>query len=106
MLQSEGRYEVSVKLNSYSNPNLECANCRNGERGACDTRSINCDNVFSFCLMNIDSNSMECPPGSLSSTVNDDSAQIDFTAATVLGLPNPFILEGLSNILAVSCFIP
>lgn len=103
-LQSNGMYQVTVTLNSYSNPGNMCKFCRANTGGHCDSDRSGCDNIFFYCLLDINSTDEDCPQlGRLTSSENRNGIQINFTSPIVLGLPNPFTLSGLS-LLKVSYF--
>lgn len=59
------------------------------------TGTTRCDTLFTYCLQPIGSNTL-CVPQAVSETAFDDRP-IDFTQATVLGLPNPLPLSGVSE---------
>ncbi len=96
-------YVLQVEMVSYSHPSNtrfdgQCCDplnglpCTGGER---------CDTYFINCLLPHSSNATECPntaPGfTTASSVSTDGADIDFSQPTVLGLPNPFNLTGIST---------
>ena len=104
-------YKVEVMVLFYDNPTNVCA-----ERplSCCDrllasdpcTEDARCDNYFQYCLRPI--NTTASTRGCMSaekyiiSEVSQDGATINFTQPIVLGLPNPFMLEGLTETLEVS----
>ncbi|XP_064394660.1 sushi, von Willebrand factor type A, EGF and pentraxin domain-containing protein 1-like isoform X2 [Halichondria panicea] len=78
----------------------QCCDPRNG--GGC-TGGERCDTYFTYCLRPrfTEAATIECPntePGFTANSTNVvDGATIDFTQPTVLGLPNPFNLTGIST---------
>ena len=99
---------VEVNVESYNNPTNGCATCHGG---CCDdlnvttcTGQLRCDNQFTYCLRshNTSATTGGCQGASLSSNVNTDGEDIDFSQSTVLGLPNPLTLIGLTSSWQVS----
>ena len=106
-----------MRLLGYQNPTQRCRECplRNGFRSCCDNHTISdscsgleCDSFFTYCLRAFgDEDSQEggCSDSNervISSINTNDGESIDFTQDTVLGLDNPFHLQGLRNDYAVS----
>ena len=93
-----GDYIVEVRTHSYNNPRslLANENCCDMLNGHCVVPG--CDNVFYYCLRPIGSYSSGAGyhGGMLSHGVNNDDAPLNFSRDTVLGLPNPLPLLGLS----------
>ena len=104
-----GNYVVEVNVQSYNNPTNGCANCG---ISCCDgliqttcTGQLRCDNQFTYCLRshNTTATTRGCQGyTSKISEVNTDARLIDFSQPTVLGLPNPLTLTGLTNSWQVS----
>ena len=101
-----GNYTVLVRSHSYSNPSNRCIQCQvniGSQVGCCDqfntltacTGTTRCDTLFTYCLQPFGSNT-PCTPQAVSETAFDDRP-INFTQATVLGLPNPLPLSGVSQ---------
>ena len=97
-------YVVQVKMLSYSNPfnrrsDVQCCDPANNGGGC--TEGERCDTFFIYCLMPRFSTAVRCPrnePGFTAiSTSIVDGADIDFSQPTILGLPNPFNLTGIST---------
>ncbi|XP_064398832.1 uncharacterized protein LOC135345356 [Halichondria panicea] len=98
-------YVVQVKMLSYSNPfntrsDVQCCDPANNGGGC--TEGERCDTYFIYCLMPRFSTAVGCPsnePGftAVSTTNTTDGADIDFSQPTILGLPNPFNLTGIST---------
>ena len=109
-----GRYEVEVRLVSYNNPTGRCPGCRlsgNDEVGCCDTFRVEtcedsqrCDSFFVYCLRPLNSTveggCANFETKTSNSNLND--GPVDFSRSTVLGLPNPFLLQGLTDAYTVS----
>ena len=99
-------YVLQVRVVSYSNPSNTrsdgqcCDPANNG--GGC-TGGERCDTYFTYCLRPrfTEAATIECPntePGFTANSTNVvDGATIDFSQPTVLGLPNPFNLTGIST---------
>ncbi len=98
-------YVVQVEMLSYSHP----SNTRSVRR-CCDPElgfgpcsgDERCDTFFIYCLMPRASTAIVCPntvPGffAISPRTAQNGATIDFSEPTVLGLPNPFNLTGLTT---------
>ena len=102
-------YVLQVEVVSYSNPSNtrsdgQCCDspqpfngvepCNSGER---------CDTYFTYCLRPrfTEATTIVCPntePGFIANSTNVvDGATIEFSQPTVLGLPNPFNLTGIST---------
>ena len=101
---------IEVRVQGYNNPTNGCE-AFNG--GCCDRRSVTtctgqlrCDNQFTYCLRshNTPATTRDCQgyTSTLRSAVNTDGGLIDFSQSTVLGLPNPIRLTGLTNSWQVS----
>lgn len=95
---SNGDYIVEVRTLDYSNSAnrvLEGNNC-------CDPPPSNstncgkCDTFFFYCLKRV-GGTEDCNNGQGSTGIAWDDAPIDFTQDTVLGLPNPLLLPGLTS---------
>ena len=106
-----------VKVHGYDNPTNSCPACKaapNLPTGCCDNfanldtceTEEKCDNAFFYCLkpfnssVDLDStHTSRCGfhtgDGRISS-LNTDGAPIDFSRRTVLGIPNPFPLTGIT----------
>ena len=104
-----GDYVVEVSVQSYNNPTNRCVVCTQpgypNNPGCCDdfsmrdgncTGELACDNYFTYCLEHFSTSdiSSECLTAGVTSGVNVDGAPIDFSQPTVLGLPNPILLNG------------
>ena len=93
-----GDYTVEVRTHNYSNPGSLLA--RNG--ACCDPLHMSClnftgcDNYFYYCLRSLGSNGTDCT-GGRTSLINYDDAPLNFSQDTVLGLPNPLPLPGLTK---------
>ena len=106
-----GRYSVSITLHSYSNLQHTCVRCNTyccDERrtGEC-TGSSRCDTLFSFCLVREGSFSSNPPircngPSTNTDTQSNSDGTINFALGAVLGITNPFVLDGISNLWTVS----
>ena len=105
-----GNYVLEVKVQSYNNPTNGCVNCHDV---CCDsftqttcTGYLRCDNQFTYCLRshNTPATTRGCQEytSALRSAVNTDGGGIHFSQPTVLGLPNPLRLTGLTNSWQVS----
>ena len=101
-------YRVEIMVLFYNNPTNVCAerpfSCcdRLLENGDPCTEETRCDNLFQYCLRpsNTTASARSCTSlvgSEVISEVSLDGATIDFTQSIVLGLPNPFILEGLTE---------
>ena len=97
-------------MQSYNNPTNGCATC---DGDCCDaftlttcTGLLRCDNQFAYCLRshNTPATTRGCQgyTSTLRSDVNTDARRIDFSQSTLLGLPNPLRLTGLTNSWQVS----
>ena len=90
----KGDYVVMVRTHNFSNSgsllaNENCCDFRNGE---CQVPG--CDNRFVYCLRrNANSNNENCEV----SQTNWNDAPLNFLAQTLLGLPNPLPLRGLTR---------
>ena len=117
----EGLYQVEVRLLGYENPTGRCQACQvllNGIRSCCDDFGKSdgctdddreCDSYFTYCLRPFgsqDSQEGGCSnldnSERMTSNVSSDDGSIDFTQDIVLGLDNPFHLQGLTNDYTVS----
>ena len=91
-----GDYIVEVRTHNYSNPDslLFDETCCD----LCGTWYSGCDNVFYYCLRNLSTSraNKECAGGNRS-LVNSNDAPLNFSKPTVLGLPNPLPLQGLTR---------
>ncbi len=91
-------YVVQVEMVSYSHPSNTRSDgrcCDPGNGGTC-SGDERCDTFFAYCL--IPRTAVECPNGLFISRSNaQNGATIDFSQPTVLGLPNPFNLAGLTT---------
>ena len=105
-----GNYVIKVNVQSYNNPTNRCESCLGG---CCDrffettcNGPLRCDNQFTYCLRSHNTPATTgCCQGytsTLRSAVNTDGGQIDYSQPTVLGLPNPLRLTGLTNSWQVS----
>ncbi len=102
-------YVLQVEIVSYSNPSntrsdSRCCDSPPGFNGATPcVRGERCDTYFTYCLRPrfTEATTIECPntePGFTANSTNVvDGAAIDFSQPTVLGLPNPFNLTGIST---------
>ena len=112
----QGLYLVEVRLLGYENPTQRCLS-NGGQRLSCcdDFRRQDrctdgdreCDSYFIYCLRAFqtrDSQEGGCPNSdrTVTSDVNTDDGMIDFSQSTVLGLNNPFQLQGLTEDYRVS----
>ena len=98
-------YVVQVEMLSYSHPSNTrsvglCCDSESGN-GPC-SGDERCDTFFTYCLMPRASTAIVCPntaPGffAISLRTAQNGATIDFSQPTVLGLPNPFNLTGLTT---------
>ena len=107
---------MEVGLLGYQNPTQMCQQCvSNGQRRCCDSNEISgciawrrCDTYFTYCLRTFgdeDSQEGACPdPLGTRSSKNIDDQPTDFSQARVLGLDNPFRLQGLRSDYMVSNF--
>ena len=112
---------MEVRLLDYENPTQRCQGCRfldSGFRSCCDDFSRSdrctdgdreCDSYFTYCLRPfnfLDSQEGGCSDldssERMTSSVNSNDRSIDFTQDIVLGLDNPFHLQGLTNDYTVS----
>ena len=92
-----GDYTVEVRTIGYSNPTnrLFRGNC-------CDPPILNdtvcgkCDSTFFYCLKSF-GGTEDCRGGQGSTLIAMDGAPLDFSQNTVLGLPNPLPLSGLTT---------
>ena len=86
-------YVVMVRTHNFSNPGSLLAN---GD--CCDTRGDGlcavpgCDNYFQYCLRR-NGHDENCRR----SQINVNEQHLDFSEPTVLGLPNPVPLQGLTK---------
>ncbi len=97
-------YVVQVRMISYIHPSNtrsdgQCCDSEPGN-GLC-SGGERCDTYFIYCLMPRASTAIGCSNATsgftLVSSVSPDGADIDFSQPTVLGLPNPFLLTGIST---------
>lgn len=104
---------MRVKVHSYDNPTNQCSgsNCNFTSANpedfkCCDTRNttnctggMRCDNMFTYCLQPLKMQPVinGCNDSDvMTSTPNWNGSAINFTQDMVLGLDNPFFLEGLA----------
>ncbi|XP_064395025.1 delta-like protein C [Halichondria panicea] len=97
-------YVVQVRMISYIHPSNtrsdgQCCDSEPGN-GLC-SGGERCDTYFIYCLMPRASTAIGCSNATsgftLVSSVSPDGADIDFSQPTALGLPNPFLLTGIST---------
>ena len=108
---------MEVQVLSYSNPTNTCGGsgcqcnrtllhdrgCRccdvaGGTSSNCDEDINSCDNIFTYCLRRTLLSLSNCDGSERMTTrTNWNGAPLNFKNETVLGLPNPFILEGLDS---------
>ncbi len=92
-------YVVQVELVSYSNPSNTRSDgrCCDPGKGPCSGWE-RCDTYFIYCLILRASTATVCTNKELTtrSSVIWNGADINFSQPTVLGLPNPFKLTGIS----------
>ena len=118
--KAQPQYSLEIRINNYSNPNQsrpffngtaylsspsQCCDPPNSAQQSCATGD-RCDSVLLYCLRAAGTSrtNLDCLyNGSRTSTVNSDDASLDFSSDTVLGLPNPLVLEGLTTTWTVSC---
>ena len=112
----QGLYLVEVRLLGYENPTGKCQDCWkrfNGQwrwrccddferSNQCTDGDRECDSYFIYCLRPFqtrDSREGGCSNSdkTVTSTVNTDDGMIDFSQSEVLGLNNPFQLQGLTE---------
>ena len=116
LIASGSGYTVTISLHSYSNLQHTCVRCNVfGLNGCCDeyrlrdpqcTGIYRCDTFFSFCLVPVGSISFNPPihcggPSTDTATQFDSDETIDFVSGAVLGITNPFVLNGISNLWTV-----
>ena len=115
----QGLYQVELRLLGYENPTqTSCGN--SGHRRCCDSTGTSgctewrrCDSYFTYCLRSFGNESSQeggCfdTNEKMISSINTDDRDdesIDFSQSTVLGLDNPFHLQGLSNDYTVSSLV-
>ncbi len=102
-------YVLQVEVVSYSNPSNtrsdgQCCDSPQPFNGATPCNSgERCDTYFTYCLRPrfTEATTIVCPntePGFIANSTNVvDGATIEFSQPTVLGLPNPFNLTGIST---------
>lgn len=110
-----GHYLVEVRLFAYNNPTGKCQGCyvqRSNQVRCCDTNSVvdcenirRCDSYFIYCLRPLNTSSIE--EGCFgfenrTSDFNRNDGTLNFSNETVLGLPNPLLLPGLTEAYTVS----
>ena len=117
----QGFYLVEVRLLGYENPTEKCQGCLRTYNGistlrCCDDFSRSdqctdggreCDSYFIYCLRPLQSQDFQeggCSNSdrTVTSAVNVDDEMIDFTQSEILGLNNPFQLQGLTKDYRVS----
>ena len=111
---------MEVRLLGYQNPTQRCQECPlHDEFRRCsddDNRNDGCggnrrsDSYFTYCLRPFDSQDSQngdCsdPNKRMRSSRNLNDGSIDFTQDKVLGLDNPFHLQGFSNDYTVSALV-
>ena len=111
---------MDVRLFGYNNPTGRCQACAINDDGlhrCCDSQSTFsicngnrlCDSFFIYCLRPLNTSSIaeEGCSGfeSMTSNVNRNDGPVDFENPTVLGLPNPLLLPGLTEIYMVSEYL-
>ena len=116
----QGDYQVEVRLLGYENPTQTCQEClRNDrQRRCCDSNNLatrgcsdgsRCDSYFIYCLRAFDDEDSReggCSDRErMTSGRNWGDGSIDFTQDTVLGLDNPFYLQGLRSDYMVSALV-
>ena len=90
-------YILQVRTHYYNNPHNRLANgdcCRTPLVIFTQGRCTSCNNRFYYCLQSIDSTRSDCIGGITSDISNED---IQFSNPTLLGLPNPLPLQGLTR---------
>ena len=108
---------MEVRLLGYENP-TQTSLRNSGQRRCCDIDNLDtsvcirgCDSYFTYCLRPFgdeDSREGGCSDSNermISSINTDDNESIDFTQNRVLGLDNPFHLQGLNNDYTVSSLV-
>ena len=108
---ANGRYQLEMRLSRYNNPTRTCQDCPRGtccddfgRNGNCDS-DRECDVYFIYCLRPLGSTGMDCfnYRNITASEVRRDTTFINFNQdSTVLGLPNPLRLPGLTEAYTVS----
>ena len=106
----EALYKLEVELHGYDNPTGQCYGCFTSttqRRGCCDrhntttacTVTFGCDSYFFYCLQAFgEVGDRGCVRSeSVTSDVNHNDGFISFSQNTVLGLSNPFNLNGLTR---------
>lgn len=113
----EGLYIVRAQIHGYRNPYqyrlLGCSStrcqaicCDSNIMRQCISGERQCDTFFIFCLRPLGTSGYGC--SSLNndsvtvSDVNLNDAAIDFSNSTFLGLSNPLVLQGSTNVWNVS----
>ena len=106
----KANYNLSITLNSYTNVNNHCIECRDDGVGCCDdfegrrcttpNRGSRCETYFEYCLLPLNTVSsngpVSCTVRARSNPGTDDSA-INFAQSMVLGLSNPLVLREPSS---------
>ena len=91
----KGEYIVLVRIHNYTNPGSlladgSCCDLNNDGR----TCAIpGCDTFFHYCLRR-DGLALRCKV----SSTNTDDGPVNFSASNVLGLTNPLLLPGLTQV--------
>lgn len=109
----DGLYQLEVTVFGYNNPTGRCQDCplHDDTRACCDRFQTTecegsdlCDSFFVYCLRTIGSTGRGCSYfGNQTSNFNrNDDGSINFSQNTVLGLENPIILQGLTDIYMVT----
>lgn len=109
----QASYTLNVRVHSYSGED-KCPGCRNFiSHGCCDDFSVTrscegvdrCDVVFFYCLRDHGTvpsdagDTQRCVDNDrigLRSGINVDNQQLDFEQESVMGLPNPIPLLGIT----------
>ena len=109
----EGLHQLEVTVFGYNNPTGRCEDCSSqflgGVQSCCDNRASTsctgrdrCDSSFTYCLRTIGSTGSGCSYfGIRRSDSNTDDTHQDFSQSMVLGLENPLVLQGLTNVYLV-----
>ena len=102
-----GEYVVEVRTHGYNNPRSlladgSCCDNINSSTWLWPTCTVpGCDNVFYYCLRRLGS-SGGCDGARMVSEINHNDTPLNFSNDTVLGLPNPLPLSGLTREWSVS----
>ena len=112
----QGLYQVEVRLLGYENPTQRCLSNGGQRLSCCDDFNRQdrctdgdreCDSYFIYCLRPFQTQGSQeggCSNSDRAerSAVNVDDGMIDFSQTEVLGLNNPFQLQGLTDDYRVS----